>query len=46
MPQVLVRRGAAAPPAHDAPSSLSINAKVTIVGSVEFDGEVLIDGFV
>lgn len=48
MPGFLARRGTALPADSSPPTAsvLSINAKATIVGTVEFDGPVEVDGFV
>lgn len=46
MPEVLARKGTT-PPASDSSSVfLAINSRVTIVGTVEFDGPIQIDGTV
>lgn len=46
MPEAIARRGPIPPAVDNSAVFLSINSKVTIVGSVQFDGPIQIDGTV
>lgn len=46
MPEAIARRGPVSPAVDNSAVFLAINSKVTIVGSVQFDGPIQIDGTV